>query len=138
MSHYTIRRTIHQLERVSKLQPPILINRFLINLRSLDDSGISDAANAQPSLQSMSFRTPDSVLGNFGQPLDHGSEHEDEDFGPHNLSLDDIAAVVGVPEGDLEGKSEGPVAGPSTVRPLELLDVKSVGPLPIRLGCEMS
>jgi hypothetical protein len=54
------------------------MNRFLINLRSLDHSGISSSAAQQFSRFSvLSFRVSDSILGNIGQSLNHGVAPDD-------------------------------------------------------------
>lgn len=62
-------------------QPSILMNIFLINLRSLqeaDDTSLM-GQNMSVVMSSANSRTPDSVLGNIGQPLDHGTKPNDDD-----------------------------------------------------------
>jgi hypothetical protein len=71
----------------------------------------------------MSFRVPDSVLGNIGQPLDHGIENEREDYNSYDVALDNIAGVIDnscAPGGELEQECEWFVAGSSRARQFEL------------------
>jgi hypothetical protein len=72
---------------------------------------------------------PDSVLGNFGQPLNHGMDHEDDDYNSQDLAINHIADVIddiSTPGEGLKRESEQPVAGPSRVLPSELADVEIV------------
>lgn len=49
------------------------MNRFLINLCSLDRSEPLNSASQETSrFSTLHFEVPDSVLGNIGQPLDYG------------------------------------------------------------------
>ena len=73
--HYTsIHPTLH-------VQPLIMVNRFLINLRSL-----SNIANSLPNSDNQDsprfslpdFRVSETLLGNIGEPLEHGTGIEAE------------------------------------------------------------
>ena len=74
------------------LKPPILINRFMINLRSTtllqQSTSHSDEQGANTSLAFASLTVHDSVLGNVGQPSGDDMEREDDDEEPP-LGADD-------------------------------------------------
>lgn len=56
------------------LQPPLLTQRFMLNLRQLNPTTQASENNSEAqhfSRFSMSFRTPSDFLGNIGEPLDH-------------------------------------------------------------------
>lgn len=61
--------------------PPLLINRFMINLRSTitDTPSRSFSGPHDATLSFAPICMLDSVLGNIGQPLDDGSELDDGD-----------------------------------------------------------
>ena len=65
------------------IQPAVLMNRFMINLKSLVTPGSSLGGSARQ-LSSIRFSVPNfhipvSFLGNIGQDLQHGQEPTDED-----------------------------------------------------------
>lgn len=69
-------------------QPPILVSRFMLNLRHIDNE------NTQTISKVSSPRFRDSIFGNFGESLDHGASLLDEGVqGQHaveeRLSTDD-------------------------------------------------
>ena len=60
------------------LKPPLLINRFMINLRSVTPSS-SSSPPREASVFFAPLSVPDSVLGNIGQPLyDNGELHDSD------------------------------------------------------------
>lgn len=73
---------------VINVLPPILVNRFILNLRSFDAaSSASQAVTADAHLSKFSapnFRVqPDSFLGNIGEPLEAGvteDTYDDDDY----------------------------------------------------------
>jgi hypothetical protein len=70
------------------------MNRFLINLRSLDGSGISSSAAQHFSQYSVpNFRVPDSILGNIGQPLNYGIVHDNADDNI-DFTINDTAETI--------------------------------------------
>jgi hypothetical protein len=96
------------------------MNRFLINLRSLNSSGVSSSdAQHFSQFSTANFKVPDSILGNIGQPLDHGTEHVDVD---ENVNI----LFASTSREDLEGRDEQPVAGPSAPRLSETVDIETV------------
>ncbi|GJE85275.1 hypothetical protein PsYK624_013540 [Phanerochaete sordida] len=62
--------------------PAVLFNRFMLNLRSVDDTGEPPSPAAPPRLSRFSsprFRIPESFLGNIGGPVDTGDGEYVED-----------------------------------------------------------
>lgn len=62
--------------------PPIMLSRFLINLRRVDSPQTTSFANESPSGFSVpNFRIPtmDDVVGNLGEPLDFEYTMGDDD-----------------------------------------------------------
>lgn len=57
------------------MKPPVLINRFLLNLRQLGEPGPSGNTRT---LSTPIFRMSIDVTGNLGEPLDHGWGEESE------------------------------------------------------------
>ena len=58
-------------------QPPLLVQRLMLNLRQLDRSPHEHNSDADHlSRFSVSFRVPSDILGNIGEPLDL-SQHSD-------------------------------------------------------------
>ena len=56
------------------------MNRFFINLRSLDHPASTNTDAQHFSRFSIAnFRVPESLLGNIGQPMDDGARRDDED-----------------------------------------------------------
>ena len=74
-------------------QPPILMNRFLINLRSIDTDP-SASANSDPAHFSRftdpNFRVPPSFLGNIGESLQYGRSIPDNDV---EANEEDVAEI---------------------------------------------
>ncbi|EKM49496.1 uncharacterized protein PHACADRAFT_214061 [Phanerochaete carnosa HHB-10118-sp] len=58
--------------------PPILVSRFLLNLRSSTEPGITDPSIPRLSELSVQFATPNvsNVIGNIGAPLDYTQAEE--------------------------------------------------------------
>ena len=60
----------------------MLVQRFMLNLRQLNQGVSEDWSQAQNAIQSsVSFRAPARALGNLGEPLDYGASlnrYEDE------------------------------------------------------------
>ena len=87
-------------------QPLVLMNRFIINLRSLSTAGLSQSSSARQSgsrFSALNFRGAlDSLLGNIGEDLQDGHEPADgnheEDHGMDAVSLNTRSS----PEAGLE------------------------------------
>ena len=104
-------------------QPPVLLNRFIINLRSLNSPDSSQDSSAQQYLSRFSppnFHVPDSrsFLGNIGEDLQDGHE-------PANTDLDDhheTSAVCLNAEGSLEAelKETSTTLGSSGSHPMDV------------------
>ena len=66
-------------------QPPVLINRFMLNLRQAgSDSNSSDSANPDNSVVSTPrFQLSDRIVGSMGGSLEHGGSavHGEDDYG---------------------------------------------------------
>ena len=90
-------------------QPAVLINRFLLNLRTFK-TGSYEAATTQPSqVSSIGFRTPESFLGNIGESLDHGSTpYTEDEIVQQYPSSDDQggAEAIGTNEGASTGDTQ--------------------------------
>ena len=100
-------------------QLPILTNRFLINLRSLNTHSSSQSSSGQQhwSGSSAYFHISDSFLGNIGEDLWDGHEPADNDLeGRHESEADTVCFNTwGSSEAELEETSTTP--GSSTARP---------------------
>ena len=74
-------------------QPAILITRFMFNLRSLDDSNISELNTDSQHFSRFSipnFRVPSALIGDIGQPLRHGHSQSEE---VHSEASQDLQAM---------------------------------------------
>lgn len=76
------------------------MNRFLINLRSLDNPSSADSGTQRFSQFSIAnFRVPESILGNIGEDLEHGgvtvNEDADADSDASPVGDSDPAAAIG-------------------------------------------
>ena len=67
------------------VKPPVFMNRFMINLKSLSPAGSSQGSSARhwSRFSVPNLRIPDSFLGNIGEDLQHGDEpsennHDDD------------------------------------------------------------
>lgn len=81
------------LSPVSK--PAILVNRFIINLRTADDS--SQATIPSLHIPSALLRVSQSFLGNIGEPLEFGhlgSINEDDSANEAELPAEAVAYIV--------------------------------------------
>lgn len=63
------------------VQPPVLINRFVINLRTIDSEMLT--ADLQQRQSTMQFRMSTNRLGNIGEMLQNGCD-DDEPWGEEN------------------------------------------------------
>ena len=75
------------------MQPPVLVNRFIINLRSLNSASSSQGSSARQhwsrfSAPNFHISGPESFLGNIGEDLQHGQEPADADLdGHHDMDI---------------------------------------------------
>ena len=105
------------------MQPSVLMNRFIINLRSLNSPDSSQGSSARQHwsrFSTPSFRIPDSesFLGNIGEDLQHGHEPADDDYAGNNQVMDTVCPKPeGSPGAELEEASTTP--GSSISRPLD-------------------
>ena len=99
------------------MQPLVLMNRFIINLRSINTAGSSQDSSGRQHWSRFSapnFHIPDSFLGNIGEDLQDGHEPADNDLnGRHET---DAARLNTERSPGLEGTSATP--GSSTSRPM--------------------
>ena len=83
------------------MQPPVLTNRFIINLRSLSiQSSFQDSSVRQhwSRFSTPNFRIPGSFLGNIGEDLQDGHEPADDYLDGHHT----MDAVCSNAENSLE------------------------------------
>lgn len=76
--------------------PQILANRFMLNLRQSNSSGVVETPEGPSRVSAPRFRATDSFFGNFGEPLDHGvsgSNYEEVD-GYYARMPDEYALTV--------------------------------------------
>ncbi len=76
---------------------PILIGRFLLNLRRLGETqsrnDTQDESRSRLSSHGVRLTTLASIIGNMGEDLDHGaSEDEDEERDDSGLPMEVIAS----------------------------------------------
>lgn len=64
--------------------PPILVSRFILNLRQVDGNGGTRTDGRLPDFSAPQFEVADSVFGNFGEPLEHGVSLLREEMGGMN------------------------------------------------------
>lgn len=138
---------LHVVILISSSLTPILLSRFIINLRQVDSPNTDTSANQHQSRFSMpNFRMPtmNDIVGNLGEPLDFDVEHrlDDEDDAPEgsaNLNADtelQDANVAGPSR--VTGPADIEAAGPSgsggfdvivlDINDIELEEVCFVGP----------
>ena len=101
------------------MQPPVLVNRFIINLRSLNTAGSSQGSSAPRHWSRFSapnFRIPDSFLGNIGEELQDSHEPENADLDCHHKTNAVRLNTEAPLEAELEETFTTP--GPSTLRPM--------------------
>jgi hypothetical protein len=113
------------------MQPPVLMNRFIINLRSIDTASSSQDSSARQHWSRFSppnFHIPDSFLGNIGEDLQDGYEPADDDLDGHHEMNAARLNTVDSPEAELEEISTTPSS--STSRSLDAqvsLQIRSHG-----------
>ncbi|PSS31941.1 hypothetical protein PHLCEN_2v2301 [Hermanssonia centrifuga] len=97
---------------------PILISRFLLNLRQLDEpkNERQSRFNSQYSIPGFRVPTSTSIVGNMGAELDHGPAEEAD-----NDSED--AGVESRNEASVNGAAENLPGAPFTADVLEVLEV---------------
>ena len=105
------------------IQPPVLMNRFVINLRSLSSPDLSQGGSARQLWSRFSepnFRIPDSksFLGNIGEDLQYGHESADDDYTSNDQTMDTVCPnTEDSPGAELEEASTTP--GSSISRPVD-------------------
>ncbi|EKM56281.1 uncharacterized protein PHACADRAFT_207561 [Phanerochaete carnosa HHB-10118-sp] len=91
--------------------PPVLVQRFMLNLRQLSHASDEiSSGNEHSSSRSVNFRLPSDFLGNIGESLDHGQAERvqkydgDDDDDDDDDSNSDVAGerAVGLEEGSLQ------------------------------------
>ena len=88
------------------MQPLVLMNRFIINLRSLNTAGSSQGSSARQHWSRFSapnFHIPDSFLGNIGEDLQDDHEVAEDNLDGHHDSKADAVCLntEGSPETEL-------------------------------------
>jgi hypothetical protein len=105
------------------------MNRFLINLRSLDHHGTSNSdAQHFSRFSAPNFRLSDSIIGSIGQPLDYGEAQANADQDT-DINVDtSIAATEQTPIAlsVISRQSDEPVDGPSHTQWSNETDVATV------------
>ncbi|PSS16473.1 hypothetical protein PHLCEN_2v3248 [Hermanssonia centrifuga] len=86
---------------------PILISRFLLNLRQLGEpeDEIQSRFNSQFSISGFRVPTLEGIVGNMGADLDHGpAEEVDDEAGEADIDGGDaeVAAICDIAEGSRE------------------------------------
>ena len=104
---------------LATLQPLVLMNRFIINLRSLNNLSSSQGSSARQHWSRFStpnFHIPDSFLGNIGEDLQEGHEPANADCDGHHETGAARLNTERSLEAELEETSTTP--DPSTSRPM--------------------
>ncbi|EKM56295.1 uncharacterized protein PHACADRAFT_207575 [Phanerochaete carnosa HHB-10118-sp] len=71
-----------------KYMPPLLVQRFILNLRQLNRTAGEDNSDAQQfSRLSISFRMSSGFLGNIGELLEYGQSEQVEDNGGNDSCM---------------------------------------------------
>lgn len=86
------------------VQPLVLMNRFIINLRSLSTAGSSQDSSAQhwSRFTAPNFHIPDSFLGNIGEDLQDGHKSANSDL-DNGQEIDAVSHnIQSSPETELE------------------------------------
>ena len=92
------------------MQPSVLMNRFIINLKSLSTASSSQGSSAQPwsRFSAPNFRIPDSFLGNISEDLQHGRDPADDDLAG-DQEMDAVSlSIQGPPEPKVEATPTAP------------------------------
>ena len=95
------------------------MNRFIINLRSINTAGSSQGSSSRQHWSRFSvpnFHIPNSFLGNIGEDLQDGHEPADDDLDGHHETDAVRFSTAGSSETELEETSTTP--GPSSSRPM--------------------
>ena len=103
------------------MQPPVLANRFIINLRSLNTAGSSQDSSARQHWSRFSapnFHIPDSFLGNIGEDLQDGHEPADGDLDGSRETDTVRLNTASLPGAELDEIST--TSGSSTSRPVDM------------------
>ena len=101
-------------------QPSVLMNRFIVNLKSLNTSSSSQGSSDRHHWSRFStpnFHIPDSFLGNIGEDLQDGHEPPDYDHGSNQVKGTLCLNTEGPPEAELEETST--TLGSCTSRPMD-------------------
>ena len=102
------------------MQPLLLMNRFIINLRSINTAGSSQGSSARQHWSRFSapnFHIPDSFLGNIGEDLQDGHKPADDGLDSHHEADAVRLNTEGSLETELEKTSTTP--GSSTSLPMD-------------------
>lgn len=91
-------------------QPSVLVNRFIINLKSLGTAGSSYSSQGSSSRQwsrfsAPNFRIPASFLGNISEDLQDGHELAGADYDSYQEADAASLSIQGSPEAELEETS---------------------------------
>ncbi|EKM50969.1 uncharacterized protein PHACADRAFT_199796 [Phanerochaete carnosa HHB-10118-sp] len=84
----TTHPTFHPVGSLVVAMPPILVSRFMLNLRQVRSGPSIQSYSAviptfQPRTSSADYGTFTSIIGNIGEPLVHGHDEEiEEDLAP--------------------------------------------------------
>ena len=103
------------------MQPLVLMNRFIINLKSLDTPISSQGSSTRQHWSRFSapnFHIPDSgsFLGNIGEDLQDGHEPADDDYGHHEM---DAICLDTEDSSEVELEETSTTLGSSSSRPVD-------------------
>ena len=96
------------------------MNRFIINLRSINTAGSSQGSSDRQHWSRFSipnFHVPDSFLGNIGEDLQDGYEPAEDDLDGHHKTSAVHLNIAGSSETELEETST--THGLSSSRPMD-------------------
>ena len=103
------------------IQPPVLMNRFIINLKSLNTPSSSQGSSGRQDWSRFSapnFHIPDSFLGNIGEDLQDGHEPTDNYLDGHHETDTVCLSIESLPGADSEAAFTAPVS--SISRPMNV------------------
>ena len=102
------------------MQPPVLMNRLIIKLRSLNTASSSQNSSARKHWSRFSapnFHIPDSFLDNIGEELQDGHKPADDDLVSHHETEAACLNTESLPGAELDEIST--TLGSSTSRPVD-------------------
>ncbi|KAI0689552.1 hypothetical protein BC835DRAFT_1418438 [Cytidiella melzeri] len=72
---------------------PMLISRFLLNLRQVDQGQETEAVSTRSRFSAIHFQQPRSLVGNMGEQLCDGSSENSDEYNAEDIPLDDMTRM---------------------------------------------